>query len=217
MSRACEACGGSGPCLWADSGGNAQRYLCRGCHPNPDDVFFTKISKGDGGIHVATCHCGQPGVASCPCCANRVCVKHLEEASRALAHAVGLTNIAKASALPPEFPIDPPHDPLHRRTVPGEELPPPSDVPEAAGLPFDAPDAGFECWWLAFYGAVDCYADVDEYWTRKAFAWWGWKAPHSTAPAPGVGDAQAIDIRALTNEVLQEFPGDGGHDDESLP
>jgi len=37
--RKCEKCGGEGPCLWTNNGG---RYVCHGCHPQPDDSFFTK-------------------------------------------------------------------------------------------------------------------------------------------------------------------------------
>ena len=34
----------------------------------------------------------------------------------------------------------------------------------------------FEDWWERFYGAVDQYLDPEEYWIRKAFAWYGWEA-----------------------------------------
>ena len=40
--RRCEKCGGQGPCLWAERGPDCQRYLCRRCHPNPEDGFFTR-------------------------------------------------------------------------------------------------------------------------------------------------------------------------------
>ena len=40
--RRCEKCGGPGPCLWAERGPDCQRYLCRRCHPNPEDGFFTR-------------------------------------------------------------------------------------------------------------------------------------------------------------------------------
>jgi len=58
--RSCENCGGSGPCLIrsptntcsaishgrrsrnAESGSFFGYYLCRSCHPEPDDSFFTK-------------------------------------------------------------------------------------------------------------------------------------------------------------------------------
>ena len=36
------------------------------------------------------CHCGEPAVADCPCCTERVCAKHLELAAKALAKACGL-------------------------------------------------------------------------------------------------------------------------------
>jgi len=44
--RACEKCGGPGPCLWADSGHDRYRYLCRACHPEPDAGFFTRTTGG---------------------------------------------------------------------------------------------------------------------------------------------------------------------------
>jgi len=66
----------------------------------------------------------------------------------------------------------------HRQVEPQKDLPPPSDIPESAGLPFTAYDPRFEAWWLAFYGPVDNYTDPDEYWCRKAFAWWGWVQQH---------------------------------------
>lgn len=47
--------------------------------------------------------------------------------------------------------------------------------PINAGDPFTADDA-FERWWRAFYGEPEDYADPEDYWVRKAFAWWGWEA-----------------------------------------
>lgn len=35
--RACEKCGGPGPCLYDDS---KKQYLCVGCHTDPRDSFF---------------------------------------------------------------------------------------------------------------------------------------------------------------------------------
>lgn len=40
--RKCEACGGDGPCLWADGGRNNGRYCCMRCHPQPGDEFFQR-------------------------------------------------------------------------------------------------------------------------------------------------------------------------------
>lgn len=40
--RRCEACGGPGPCLWADEGAHAQQYCCVKCHPCPFDPFFAR-------------------------------------------------------------------------------------------------------------------------------------------------------------------------------
>lgn len=40
--RRCEACRGPGPCMYAQTGRNAQRYVCRACHPEPDDQFFVR-------------------------------------------------------------------------------------------------------------------------------------------------------------------------------
>lgn len=40
--RACEACNGPGPCLWAGSGPNGGRYCCVKCHPEPRDRFFVE-------------------------------------------------------------------------------------------------------------------------------------------------------------------------------
>lgn len=37
-------------------------------------------------------------------------------------------------------------------------------------------DDEFEEWWKDFYGCPDDYADEDEFWVRKAFAWYGWVA-----------------------------------------
>lgn len=34
----------------------------------------------------------------------------------------------------------------------------------------------FETWWKRFYGAVDEYEEADEYYVRKAFAYFGWLA-----------------------------------------
>lgn len=63
----------------------------------------------------------------------------------------------------------------HHQIEPREDDDPPSDVPEAAGLPFTVVGP-FEVWWLGFYGPVENYTDPDEYWTRKAYSWWGWCA-----------------------------------------
>jgi len=45
-----------------------------------------------------------------------------------------------------------------------------------AGQAFTASDAGFESWWLGYYGPPGDYVDGDEYWTRKAFAYQGFAA-----------------------------------------
>lgn len=35
----------------------------------------------------------------------------------------------------------------------------------------------FEAWWNKFYGGPGDYPfDAEEFWVRKAFAWWGWSA-----------------------------------------
>lgn len=36
------------------------------------------------------------------------------------------------------------------------------------------PTEEFEQWWTEFYGDVDDYEDPTEFYTRKAFAWFGW-------------------------------------------
>ena len=43
-------------------------------------------------------------------------------------------------------------------------------------LPQTTTSDEFESWWLSFYGKPDDYGDEDEYWIRKAFAWYGWFA-----------------------------------------
>jgi len=47
-----------------------------------------------------------------------------------------------------------------------------------AGEPFQANDQ-FELWWRAYYGRPEDYADPEEFWVRKYFAWAGWQ--------PGLG------------------------------
>ena len=37
-------------------------------------------------------------------------------------------------------------------------------------------NATFEQWWCEFYGLASEYSDPDEYYTRKAFAYFGWLA-----------------------------------------
>jgi hypothetical protein len=51
MLRKCERCVGPGPCLWDPADG---RYLCRLCHSNRDDVFFSLPPLPDTGSALRT-------------------------------------------------------------------------------------------------------------------------------------------------------------------